>query len=98
MVIASRIFKIDTEDGKTDVPIRIFLPVNVDDHWQCEYEIGWPTGLRRSKAYGVDPVQSLHLALQKIGAEIYTSDAHRSGKLVWLERGDGYGFPVPAGI
>ena len=68
------------------------------DHWQCEYEIGWPDNTRRSKADGVDSVQSLLLALKKIGADICTSEAHKSGKLIWEKRGDGYGFPLPAGI
>jgi hypothetical protein len=34
------------------------------------------------------------LALKTIGAQIYASDHHASGKLMWLEPGKGYGFPV----
>ena len=50
---------------------------------------------REGPAFGVDSIQSILIALQKVGAEIYTSEAHKSGKLSWLERGDGYGFPLP---
>lgn len=97
MVILNRMLKIDAECDQTDVPVKIYLPVDMGDHWQCEYEIGWPDNARRSKGYGIDSIQSLLITLQKIGIEIYTSKAHESGKLVWLERGDGYGFPLPAG-
>ena len=43
---------------------------------------------------GVDSAQALVLALQMIGAEIYSSDYHKSGNLFWERHGDGYGFPV----
>jgi hypothetical protein len=36
--------------------------------------------------------------MEAIGTDIYTSDYHRSGRLRWLEYGDGYGFPVPKTI
>jgi hypothetical protein len=98
MVILDRTLRIDAEGHQTEVPVRVHLPVNAGDRWQCEYEIGWPEHTRRSNAFGVDSIQSFLIALQKVGAEIYASEAHKSGKLWWLERGDGYGFPLPAGI
>jgi len=98
VVILDRTLRIDAEGHQTEVPVRIHLPVNAGDHWQCEYEIGWPECTRRSTAFGVDSIQSLLIALQKVGAEIYTSEAHNSGKLSWLDPSDGYGFPLPAGI
>ena len=94
-VFLNRTLKIETEDGENDVPIRFYLPTQRKDDWECRYEIDWPTGVRRFKAHGIDSVQSLSLALQMVGAELYTSDAHRSGKLMWLKRGGGYGFAVP---
>ena len=33
-----------------------------------------------------------------IGAEIYASEEHRSGRLVWSDGWKGYGFPVPGRI
>jgi hypothetical protein len=99
MVIVNRNLKFETESGEKDIPIKIYLPIQQnDDSWQCEYEIGWPAEVRKSKAFGIDSIQALSLAMQKIGSEIYTSDAHRSGKLMWLKRKDGYGFPLPSGI
>jgi|SRR5262245_17440442 len=98
MVILNRMLKIDAEGHQTEVPVRIYLPVNLGDHWQCEYEIRWPDSTRRGRGYGIDSIQSLLIALRNIGAEIYTSEAHKAGKLRWEERGDGYGFPLAAGI
>ena len=93
-----RVLKIDTEAGEKELPIRFYLPAQRENDWDCEYEIDWPTGVRRFKAHGIDSVQALSLALQMVGAELYTSDAHRSGKLKWLERHCGYGFVLPQTI
>jgi hypothetical protein len=35
------------------------------------------------------------LAFQMIGADLYTSSYHKSGRLMFDEPGQGYGFPVP---
>jgi hypothetical protein len=98
MIILGRLLKLDTDGGEIDVPTTIHLPVDMQDHWQCDYEIGWPEGVRRGKGLGIDSVQALLIALKNIGAEIYASDAHRSGKLMWDRRGAGYGFPLAPGI
>jgi hypothetical protein len=97
-VILKRTLKIETASGEKQVPIKFYRPTQREKDWECEYEIGWPAGARRFKAHGIDSVQSLSLAFQMVGAELYTSDAHRSGKLMWLERGAGYGLPLPSGI
>jgi hypothetical protein len=33
-----------------------------------------------------------------IGADLYTSEPHKAGRLRWNELGAGYGFPVPANL
>jgi hypothetical protein len=43
---------------------------------------------------GFDSAQALVLALQTIGAEIYSSTYHKSGQLFTDKPGNGYGFPV----
>jgi uncharacterized protein DUF6968 len=45
-----------------------------------------------------DAIQALLHALEMIGAEIYTSEEHRSGRLVWSDGWKGYGFPVSGRI
>jgi hypothetical protein len=98
MKVAQRILKLEIGGREVDVPIRLHIPVDKDDHWQCDYEIGWPSALRRGAARGIDSIQALLLALQKIGAELYTSEAHHSGKLKHERPGGGYGFPLARGI
>ena len=78
-----------------DVHVNIFAPRQDDNAWNCDYEIKWPEENWSSYAGGVDSVQALILALQKIGAEIYFSDYHKSGRLFWESPGNGYGFPAP---
>jgi Domain of unknown function (DUF6968) len=98
MIIATRLLKLG--DGKTsrEVPIHIHAPEKADVDWICRFEIGWPNGKAERWGAGVDQVQALLSALQMIGAELYTSDQHRSDALMWLSPHRGYGFPVPQNI
>ena len=99
MIIANRSLQLQQGKTETDVPIRVFAPQPDGNAWSCTYEIGWPGANRRSCGVGSDSVQALTIALQMIGAEIYTSDFHKSGVLSWGnskngESWKGYGFPV----
>jgi hypothetical protein len=96
--IATRILSVRQGDQDTRVSIRIFAPEASKQNWSCRYEIAWPDGTRKMAAGGVDSVQALRLALQMIGAEIYTSEYHKSGNLIWHETGRGYGFPVASNL
>ncbi len=98
MIIASRSLKLRQNEGDTDIAVRILAPQPSQSHWSCDYEIDWPEGTRKGTAHGFDSVQALLFALEMIGAEIYTSDYHKSQKLMWSEPGEGYGFPVPGTI
>jgi Domain of unknown function (DUF6968) len=93
-MIASRVLKCKTDNGLVDVPVRLYAPEQVDGAWRCLYEIAWPDGTWSSVGWGVDAVQALLLALQKIGVELYTSEYHERGELYWTEPGQGFGFPV----
>jgi hypothetical protein len=96
MPIATRRLRFRSPAGEVEIPIRVFGPKRHDDGaWSCAYEIGWPHGTWTSAGSGVDSVQAILLTLQKIGIEIYTSEYHASGKLMWEAPGRGYGFPVP---
>ena len=98
MIIVERLLFLATTHGERPVPIRLYQPVRGARDWSCAYEIGWPGEARRGFGYGIDAGQSLLLALQAIGTDLYTSDHHRSGKLRWDAPGRGYGFPVPGTI
>jgi hypothetical protein len=98
MIIATRVLKLKCPSGDIEVPIRIFAPEKQEVGWICRVDIEWPDEKLTRIAVGEDGVQALELALKLIGAQLYTSDHHESGKLEWLEPGQGYGFPVPNGI
>lgn len=97
MVIGTRVLTLRTDTDDVPVPVRLFQPVDEDGAWQCRYAIGWPDGLRESAAWGTDALQALHLAMQKIAADLYGSDAHREGRLSWPGQAAGYGFPMAKG-
>src|SRR5262245_33195455 len=98
MLIATRVLKLRRTAGDIDIPVRIFAPEQEGASWSCKFEVDWPDGTLRMASGGVDAVQALHLALQLIGAQLYASDHHALGKLMWFEPGKGYGFPVTGGI
>jgi len=98
MVIANRILNFSGENGKIQIPIRIFAPERNGAEWSCRFEIDWPDSKRKTAAVGLDSVQALVLAVQMIGSEIYATSYHKSGKLFLEAPGRGYGFPVTAGL
>lgn len=87
-----------TDEPATSIPVHVFTPVQDDVDWSCAFSIGRPDRISERKAFGIDAIQSLELALRMIGAELYASEYHKAGRLMWLEPGAGYGFPVPKTI
>jgi hypothetical protein len=99
MLIANRVLNFSGKSGDVKIPIRVFAPERKGPaEWSCRFEIDWPDGKRKATAAGFDSVQALVLALQMIGAEIYSTGYHKSGKLFLESPGHGYGFPVTAGL
>lgn len=98
MIIAIRHLVVRDQARDIDVPVRIHAPEKATRDWICRFEIDWPEGKVERWGTGVDAVQALLFAMQMIGAEVYTSSPHKSGRLEWLAAGRGYGFPVPDNI
>lgn len=94
MIIASRILQLTTSAGTSVVRIDIFQPEQSDDDWICRYVVRWPDQPWESFGGGRDAVQALLSAMQKIGMELYASEANKTGKLTW-DDWKGFGFPVP---
>jgi Domain of unknown function (DUF6968) len=95
MLIGSRVLKLQGADGEMEISIRIFAPEKkASGSWFCRYEVDWPGEDHKMEIGGVDSVQALVLALQSIGAEIYSSNYHKAGQLFFDKPGAGYGFPV----
>lgn len=96
MIIAQRTLKIVAgPSAGAAVVISVYLPEQVEESWACIYEIDWPGRPRRSAAAGLDAMQALIAAMQKIGVELYASVYHQSDTLAFDGQGKGYGFPVP---
>lgn len=98
MIIAMRSLVLRKDGHNVEIPIRIHAPEKADVDWICRFEIEWPEGPVARWGAGIDAVQSLWIALQMIGAEIYTSHHHETGRLAWLAPDRGYGFPVSSNI
>jgi hypothetical protein len=98
MMIASRTLTLKTSDRDIAIPIAILAPKHEGDAWSCSYEIDWPEGKETMTAWGFDSVQALVVALQMIGADLYSSSYHKSGKLMLEAPGNGYGFPVVSSL
>jgi hypothetical protein len=96
MMIATRSLKLRDGVNERRIDVRIFAPEqDKNGAWSCRYEIDWPEGKEIRCGWGADSVQSIVLALQAIGTDLYTSSYHKSGNLLFEKPGQGYGFPVP---
>lgn len=95
MTFISHTLFLQKEIGEIPIEIKIQQPNNFGPSWTCRYEIDWPEGRHVMVAHGVDALQSLVLAMQMIGSEIYSSAYHKEGALRSANREDGYGFPLP---
>lgn len=96
MPIATRKLVVRIEGRDVMLEIRLFKPVSDDGAWSCRYEIDWPSGTKHGRAVGIDGIQAILLALQKIGIILYTSEHHKNAQLAWPAAKSGYGFPVPS--
>jgi hypothetical protein len=92
--VMTRILKLQKDGAVRDVTVRIFWPVVDDAGWDCRWEIDWPGRSRSNSGRAVDAVQAMFNALTMVGAELYCSDAHKAGQLMWDQEWRGYGFPV----
>lgn len=97
LIVSHRLF-LKTEAGDGVIEINIHKPEPATTSWSCRYEIDWPEGRQVRDASGIDALQALVLALQMIGADIYTSAYHREGRLRAYDTDKGYGFPVPTSL
>lgn len=94
----TRNLKLLVRGAARTVSVRIFWPVADKGGWDCRWEISWPDRQRTNSGRGTDAIQALLNALQMVGAEIYCSEEHRSGKLSWHDEWSGYGLPVPGNL
>jgi hypothetical protein len=97
MIFATRRLTIVKSNRRQAVEITIYQPVERAGSWYCRFDVGWPFEPATGETGGADGVQALFNALQMIGIQLYTSQYHARGQLIWDAPGNGYGFPVPKG-
>jgi hypothetical protein len=95
MIVATRDLILRQGGKQLIVPVRIHAPTPDGEAWTCSFEIVWPDETWGQQVAGADAVQSLRLAMEAIGVELYFSRHHKSGNLSWKSASGGYGFPVP---
>jgi hypothetical protein len=95
-VIAKR--ELTLPEGKI-VTVLIGKPTKFPDSedYYCPYHIAGLGNENYQYARGIDAVQSIYLALKKIGTNLYTSEQALAGVLRWNDERD-LGFPVPDSI
>ncbi len=98
MLIATRQLRARISSEDVTVEVRLYKPINNEGMWVCDYEIDWPDGTKKNYGAGADSIQSIVLALQNIGVQLYTSKYHGSGQLAWDVPGNGYGFPLAKSV
>src|SRR3954469_24334914 len=76
-----RDLRLRSDNAEQEVSVRLFWPVEDAKAWDCRWEINWPDRKCANSGRGVDAIQALLHPLEKIGAEIYASEEHRSGRL-----------------
>jgi hypothetical protein len=96
MIMATRLLRLSRAVSDIDIPIRIFAPERSGSAWSCRYEIDWPEGKETMSASGIDSVQALVLALQMIGADIYSSSYQSRGSSCSTRRGAATDFQFRA--
>ena len=84
-------------NGNT-VTVSIGLPSFVSEgEFVCPYRIAGLQAEEVGRAIGSDALQALQLALIRVGAILYTSEAWKDGVLSWNGDKD-LGFPLPGSI
>jgi hypothetical protein len=96
--IARRVFTIG-RDGVRRLEVRIYEPVEDKGDFRCDYDIVEDGKVTTSfHGMGVDTLQALISALQRVGAFIATSDAAQKRDLYWNGDNDNLGLLLPPGF
>lgn len=89
----SRLYRVDGHE----VECRFFAPELDRGDYRCRYEIDIPNKLIAGRAYGIDQVQALLLAMQKAHVDLLLM-RNKSGRQVeWLDQ-ENLGLPINEGL
>lgn len=88
-------------DKNKEIWVKVYAPIEEDGDYTCEYSYeGISEEIKQKKAIGVDGLQAVMLAFQRIGAELeYYNKTLFSNHLHWLDESvkdmDHFGFLTP---
>lgn len=82
------------EVGSKQVLCRFLQPVLDEGDYRCDIEIDWPEPGTSTHAYGVDEVQALLLAMQKVHLDLLAARHYRATDVTWIG-GRSLGLPIP---
>lgn len=92
-LFCERVFQIDGQNAGC----RFFKPEVDGQDYLCRYEIDWPEGEYKERAYGVDAVQALLLAMQKAHTDLLAARENDARQISWFDM-LGLGMPIPKTI
>ena len=92
-LFCERVFQIDGQHAGC----RFFKPEADGQDYRCRYEIDWPEGAYKGRAYGVDAVQALLLAMQKAHTDLLAARENKGRQITWLDTRS-LGMPIPKTI
>ena len=82
------------EVGGKQILCRFLRPVLDEGDYRCDIEIDWPEPGTSKHAYGVDEVQALLLAMQRVHLDLLAARENRGTDVAWF--GDlSLGLPIP---
>jgi uncharacterized protein DUF6968 len=96
--IARRTFTVG-RDGAHHVEVIIHAPVQHRQDYRCNYEVRVDGELARAgHAPGIDSLQALILALERLGADVMFTEPGKRRDLYWCDQNDDLGLLLPRGI
>ncbi|WP_173910931.1 hypothetical protein [Acinetobacter sp. Marseille-Q1618] len=81
IIAAKRTYELD---GQFDLEIIIFKAKPDQDDYRAEFQIIGFANVIESYAMGIDEVQALFLAFQKVATILYCSKEYEDKRLTWL--------------
>ena len=89
-IFCERVIQIDDQTAGC----RFYQPEVDGQDFRCRYEIDWPEGVYKGRAYGADAVQALLLAMQKAHTDLLAARENEGRSITWLDKRS-LGMPVP---
>jgi hypothetical protein len=96
MILASRVYRVEGDNGGRDLRIAIAVPVRLPNgRYECRAEIGDEHRRVVRPLNGADALEALLLAVINIGSELHLFTNVGADQFTWLAGNEvGLGFPT----